>query len=88
VIAERPIDQRHDQHTTPRPWHATSAARVMALLDTSATGLSAKDAAARLLHDGPNELAPPPSPSTLLLFARQFNSPLIYLLIAAAAINK
>ncbi|MEG3171244.1 HAD-IC family P-type ATPase [Sphingomonas sp. ZB1N12] len=87
MIAERPIDQLQDQRTTPRPWHATSPARVMALLDTSATGLSARDAAARLLHDGPNELAPPPSPSTLLLFARQFNSPLIYLLIAAAAIS-
>ncbi|PZO74798.1 MAG: hypothetical protein DI640_05910 [Sphingomonas taxi] len=87
MIAERPIDQRHDQTPVPRAWHATPAARVMALLDTSATGLSAKDAAARLLSDGPNELAPPPAPSTLLLFARQFNSPLIYLLIAAAAIS-
>jgi Ca2+-transporting ATPase len=87
MIAERPIDQLQDQRTTPRPWHATSPARVMALLDTSATGLSTTDAAARLLHDGPNELAPPPAPSTLLLFARQFNSPLIYLLIAAAAIS-
>ncbi len=87
MIAERPIDQRHDQRLTPRAWHATPAARVMALLDTSASGLSANDAAARLLRDGPNELAPPPAPSTLLLFARQFNSPLIYLLIAAAAIS-
>lgn len=87
MIAERPIDQLHDQRPAPRAWHATPAARVMALLDTSAEGLSAKDAAARLLRDGPNELAPPPAPSTLLLFARQFNSPLIYLLIAAAAIS-
>ncbi|MCK8455297.1 cation-translocating P-type ATPase [Sphingomonas faeni] len=87
MIAERPIDQRHDQPLAPRAWHATPAARVMALLDTSAEGLNTKDAAARLLRDGPNELAPPPAPSTLLLFARQFNSPLIYLLIAAAAIS-
>ena len=87
MIAERPIDQLHDQPLALRAWHATPAARVMALLDTGATGLSAKDAAARLLHDGPNELAPPPAPSALLLFARQFNSPLIYLLIAAAAIS-
>ena len=87
MIVERPIDQRHDQPLVSRAWHATPAARVMALLDTSAEGLSAKDAAARLLRDGPNELAPPPAPSTLLLFARQFNSPLIYLLIAAAAIS-
>jgi Ca2+-transporting ATPase len=87
MIAERPIDQLRDQRTTPRPWHATSPARVMALLDTSATGLSTKDAAERLIHDGPNELAPPPAPSALLLFVRQFNSPLIYLLIAAAAIS-
>ncbi|RXD07068.1 HAD family hydrolase [Sphingomonas sp. UV9] len=87
MIAEHPIDQLHDQRPAPRSWHAMPAARVMGLLDTSAGGLSTKDAAGRLLRDGPNELAPPPVPSTLLLFARQFNSPLIYLLIAAAAIS-
>ena len=87
MIVERPIDQPHFAPREPRPWHATSAARVMASLHTAATGLSTKDAAARLLHDGPNALAPPPAPSALLLFVRQFNSPLIYLLIAAAAIS-
>lgn len=87
MIAERPIDQPHTPTLVPRPWHATSAARVMALLNTRATGLSASDAAARLIHDGPNALAPPPVASMLRLFVRQFDSPLIYLLIAAAAIS-
>ena len=87
MIAERPIDQPHMPTLVPRPWHATSAARVTALLNTRATGLSASDAAARLIHDGPNALAPPPVASMLRLFVRQFDSPLIYLLIAAAAIS-
>jgi calcium-translocating P-type ATPase len=84
VIAERPIDQAHAR---PTAWHATSIDRVATLLDTGRGGLSAKVAAARLVVDGPNALAPPPVPSVLLLFLRQFNSPLIYLLIAAAAIS-
>jgi len=84
VIAERPIDKARASVTA---WHATSIDRVAALLDTGRGGLSSKAAAARLIADGPNELAPPPVPSVLLLFVRQFNSPLIYLLIAAAVVS-
>ena len=87
MIVEHPIDRPPAPARLPRPWHATSVARVIALLDTSPAGLSTKDAAERLVRDGPNALAPPPVPSRLRLFARQFNSPLIYLLIAAAAIS-
>jgi Ca2+-transporting ATPase len=84
VIAERPIDNARASVTA---WHATSIDQVATLLETGRRGLSAKAAAARLIVDGPNALAPPPVPSVLLLFVRQFNSPLIYLLIAAAAVS-
>jgi Ca2+-transporting ATPase len=72
VIAERPIDK---VHARPTAWHATSIDRVATLLDTGRGGLSAKVAAARLVVDGPNALAPSPVPSVLLRFLRQFNSP-------------
>ncbi|WP_231420526.1 cation-translocating P-type ATPase [Sphingomonas sp. Leaf205] len=84
MIAARPIDKARASVTA---WHATSIDRVAALLDTGRGGLSSKAAAARLIADGPNALPPPPVPSVLLLFVRQFNSPLIYLLIAAAAVS-
>ncbi|MFD1951270.1 cation-translocating P-type ATPase [Sphingomonas arantia] len=68
-------------------WHAMPSRDVAARLETGDAGLRPKEAAARLVRDGPNELAPPPVPSLFLLFLRQFNSPLIYLLIAAAAVS-
>ncbi|WP_443024646.1 MULTISPECIES: cation-transporting P-type ATPase [unclassified Sphingomonas] len=45
-------------------------------LATSTGGLASDEAAERLRRDGPNALAPPPTPSTILRFVRQFNSPL------------
>ncbi len=68
-------------------WHAMSSTDVQARVGTSDAGLQPEDAAVRLARDGPNELAPPPTPSLALLFARQFNSPLIWLLVAAALVS-
>ncbi|MBE2991942.1 HAD-IC family P-type ATPase [Sphingomonas sp. CFBP 13603] len=84
MIVDRPIDAPVPSATI---WHATSTDHVMAVLGTRDAGLTAAEAAGRLIRDGVNELPPPPVPSTLLLFLRQFNSPLIYLLVAAAAIS-
>ncbi len=75
------------QQDGPIAWHAMSSIDVSARVGTTDDGLQPKDAAARLAKDGLNELAPPPAPSSVLLFVRQFNSPLIYLLIAASAIS-
>ncbi|MEG8040364.1 HAD-IC family P-type ATPase [Sphingomonas sp. LR60] len=68
-------------------WHAMSSTDIAARLGTSDRGLEPDEAAARLVLDGLNELAPPPTPSVILLFVRQFNSPLIWLLVAAAAVS-
>ena len=83
----RPFDTRGTQARTAPAWHAMSSADVEARLGSSDAGLTAEDAAARLVRDGRNELAPPPTPSLVLLFLRQFNSPLIYLLIVAAVVS-
>ena len=85
MIGEHPFDR--PQRTPPIAWHAMPADDAMKRLSTGSGGLTATEAAVRLSHDGRNELAPPRQPSIARLFLRQFNSPLIYLLIAAAAIS-
>ena len=46
-------------------------------------GLTAAEAAKRLLEDGPNELEKPPRVSLLVLFLIQLNSVIMYLLMGA-----
>ena len=50
-------------------------------------GLTAKEAAARLDIYGPNALPQPAAPSFAVVFLRQFLSPLIYILLAAALVS-
>jgi len=50
-------------------------------------GLSEAEAAARLAQFGPNTLPEPQPPSLLVIFLRQFLSPLIYILLAAALVS-
>ena len=64
--------------------HARDAAEVLAALSTSARGLDSADAAARLAKFGANTLPRGKRRSALARFAAQFNSALIYFLLAAA----
>ena len=50
-------------------------------------GLTAAEARARLLQFGPNALPEAKAPSVVLIFLRQFLSPLIYILLAAAVVS-
>jgi magnesium-transporting ATPase (P-type) len=69
-----------------RAWHALEPAQAMEALGTGADGLPAAEAARRLATHGANALPEPVPPSLARVFLRQFASPLIYLLAAAAAI--
>lgn len=51
------------------------------------TGLSSVEAAARLAATGPNALPEVPGPTIVVLFLKQFLSPLIYLLLAATVVS-
>ena len=69
-----------------RPWHSLPRESVEEEIGSGGAGLTSNAAAERLARIGPNRLAPPPPPSRWAILVRQFQSPLIYVLIAAAAL--
>jgi len=68
------------------PPHATRAADVIEALGTSEAGLSASEVAARLAEYGPNTLRFRERISPWRLMIHQFESPVVLLLAAAAAV--
>ncbi|MEM7221798.1 MAG: HAD-IC family P-type ATPase [Pseudomonadota bacterium] len=75
------------EHDAAAPWHAQSGEQVLAALDGSPEGLSAREAARRLAHFGPNCLTPEQPPSPWRRFLHQFHNVLIYVLLAAAVVT-
>ncbi|MBX5085746.1 magnesium-translocating P-type ATPase [Rhizobium lentis] len=73
-------------HETP-PYWSLSAETVLAELHSSRDGLSTSEVARRLKDSGPNSLGKDRSHSAIAALARQFRSPLVLILIAAAAIS-
>ncbi|MDP2319805.1 MAG: HAD-IC family P-type ATPase [Acidobacteriota bacterium] len=67
-------------------WHAQSVDRVLDTLGTSSAGLSSDEAATRLQAHGPNVLPARRPPTLAAIVLHQFLSPLIYILLAAAAV--
>jgi magnesium-transporting ATPase (P-type) len=68
-------------------WHSMPATDVEQRLRTDAHGLSAEEAADRLARFGPNQLDDEPPTPVLVVLARQFRSPLIYILLAATVVT-
>jgi len=76
--------QKTAQHDQPdEQWYRQPATEVFALLESGPEGLDESEAAARLATYGPNELNFKRA-SAFARFVRQFNNPLIYVLLAAA----
>ncbi len=69
------------------PPHAKPAGAVLEVLDASPHGLAQPEASVRLETFGPNKLPKSRPPGLLLVFLRQFASPLIYVLLAAAILS-
>ncbi|HAV10840.1 MAG TPA: ATPase [Dehalococcoidia bacterium] len=67
-------------------WYQLTAEEVFRTLGTGQEGLSANDVEERLLNYGYNELDIK-KPGILRRFLRQFNNPLVYVLLIAAAIT-
>jgi P-type Mg2+ transporter len=71
----------------PAAYWSTDSAELLADLVTSATGLSAEQAAARLARVGPNTLATAKQTSSLKLLGRQFLSPIVLILVGATVLS-
>lgn len=68
-------------------WHALPEPDIAAALESPETGLDVREAARRLERYGANTLPEADPPGPLEIFARQFMSPLIYILVAAGAVT-
>lgn len=64
-------------------WHALTTSEAFNRLGVTEHGLSAKEAIERLHQHGRNRLTPPKPEPPILAFLRQFQSPLIYVLLFA-----
>ncbi|RSZ64199.1 HAD family hydrolase [Corynebacterium hylobatis] len=73
--------------TSPQQWHALGQSEVRALLRTTDQGLSVEEARTRLLDLGPNEIQERPPDRWYQVLLRQFRSPMILFLLAAAVIT-
>ena len=66
------------------PWHSITPEDVLERLGTGKSGLETAEASRRLSEHGPNALPEARRRPLFLVFLRQFASPLIYILLAAA----
>ena len=73
------------KNAAPRAWHALSPEQALLACEVDAArGLDAATVATRLAEHGPNALPEAPPRPLWRVFARQFGSPLIYILFVAA----
>lgn len=70
-----------------KQWHNFGPDDALKELKSSHSGLSASEAESRSQEHGPNELERKKRPPTVLLFLHQFQSPLVYILLAGAIIE-
>ncbi len=75
-----------NQGDQPR-WHQLEVHQVLAQLQASREGLTPGEVARRLAAFGPNELAAQEAVRPWRILLRQVQSPLIYILIAAAVVT-
>jgi len=68
-------------------WHNLTVEEALKNVDSTRSGLSEEKAKERLQKYGPNELMEKGKRPAILIFLRQFASPLIYILLAAALIE-
>jgi len=75
------------RETMRQDWSLKSPEETITALESSDKGLSASESTARLTILGPNEIAQGKPTPWYILLGRQFADPLIYILLAAAAIT-
>ncbi len=86
-LAHQPAPSAPEAEAILDQYWSLPADEVMARLASGAGGLSHRAAALRLKRRGPNALAPTRRATALGLFASQFKSPLVLILIVASIIS-
>lgn len=94
TVHDRRTDAAPLQETMPRAvgvgpttsWHSHPIASVFSLLQSDQQGLTQSEAEKRLGDHGPNRMPQQPPPAVWQILLRQFQSPLIYILVAAAVV--
>jgi Mg2+-importing ATPase len=84
-ISGRPTAAAPSAESGLHAYWAVPAVDLLSRLGTSLNGLSSQEAERRLRENGPNQLREHPSLSRLVVLARQLRSPLLFLLVFAAA---
>jgi len=79
-----PVNQIREE---PMHWYQLNTQEVLEKLGTTDDGLTEQEAARRLEQYGPNKLAEEERISRLKILLHQFTSPLIYILLVAAAVT-
>ncbi|MGE4172805.1 MAG: HAD-IC family P-type ATPase [Methylocystis sp.] len=88
VEAEKATQGAPAERRTERPWHCVSRDEVLQRLGVSANGLSTQEASKLLAAHGPNVLLKQTKPlRPWAIFLAQFNSILIWILIAASVVS-
>ena len=77
---------KNQEQSQENRWYAKDLQTIFGVLNTSSLGLSQAEAQKRLDKYGPNSLPEPKTDSIFKIFLKQFQSPLIYVLLAAALI--
>lgn len=80
-------DEDGSRRLLPDEPHVLTVEQTFAALGTTSTGLTSAEARVRLAQHGRNELPHAAPPGVLRVFFRQFLSPLVYILLAAAVIS-
>lgn len=82
------LGARSQSKAPDEPWHQLRGDDVLRMLDVDLrTGLSEEEAIRRREKFGLNRITPRPGPPGWLRFLRQFNQPLVYLLLLAVGVT-
>jgi len=84
--AEGKVSMATEQQST-KPWHMLSPPDLFRTVEGKESGLATVEAQARQERYGPNKLPEQPPPTWWQIGLRQFKSPLIYILAAAAVVS-
>ena len=83
---DRDVRQEARDATTATAWHSLSTPEALDRLGSSVRGLTAEQAAERLVTFGPNRLRVPPPVSAWAILGAQFRSVVVVLLVMAAIV--